>query len=329
MALTSASTCGNFLPAFFVKLFTSFLIRLIRLLSTPYPSTYPMAHSLAQLWQSIRRRWLYALLAIAVTFGLVVTQPQPSHAQPRWFDLLLRGVQIFQLSNLSDNQEVALGRQINQQLTARQFRLYRDPTITDYVNRIGQRLVPHSERPQIPYTFQVVDSTQVNAFATMGGFVYVTTGLMRTAENEAELASVISHEIGHIAERHAVKQMRERAIQGGIATAAGLDRNAAVAIGVELALNRPNSRQDELEADQDGLQTLVGAGYAPQAMVTFMQKLLNRRGGSPPTFLSTHPATGDRITRLESSLRQLNISQGDGLDPAAYRDRIRPLLRQG
>jgi len=79
----------------------------------------------------------------------------------------------------------------------------------------------------------------------MGGFVYVNTGLLKLADNEAELASVIGHEIGHIASRHTVKQMQKTAIAGGVATAAGLDRNTAVQIGVDLALRRPHSRQAE------------------------------------------------------------------------------------
>lgn len=272
------------------------------------------------------RRWLYGALSLVMALGLIITTPHPSQAVPRWLELILRGAQIIQLSNLSDNQEVSLGRQINQQLTTRQFRLYRDSSITEYVNQVGQRLVPHSPRPDIPYTFQVVDSNQVNAFATMGGFVYVTTGLLRTAENEAELASVIGHEVGHIARRHAVVQMRERAIQGGIASAAGLDNNTAVAIGVELAVNRPNSRQNEYEADQVGLATIAGAEYAPSGAVTFMRKLMSQSGGSAPTFLSSHPATSDRVTRLQSLVDSSDARGRDGLDTAAYRTNIRRLL---
>ncbi|NJN86583.1 MAG: M48 family metalloprotease, partial [Leptolyngbyaceae cyanobacterium SL_7_1] len=167
---------------------------------------------------------------------------------------------------------------------------------------------------------------RVNAFATMGGFVYVTTGLIRTADNEAQLASVIGHEIGHIAGRHAVEQMRETAIAQGVATAAGLDRNVAVAIGVELALRRPNSRQDELEADQLGLSNLIRAGYAPSGTVGFMQKLLNQ--SSVPAFLSTHPATADRITALNRMIDPATANVGDGLDNAAYRSRISRLLQR-
>lgn len=274
----------------------------------------------------LRRRWLYGLLSVLMAASLVLFSPTPSHSQtvPRWLQLLFRGVQIIQLSNISDNQEVQLGQQINQQLTTRQFRVYSDRSINEYVNQVGQRLVPASDRPNIPYTFQVVDTTQVNAFATMGGFVYVTTGLLKTIDQEAQMAGVLGHEIGHIAARHAVTQMRERAVAAGVATAAGLDRNQAVNIGVELVLSRPNSRRDEFEADSKGLATITTAGYAPSGIVTFLEKLGTQR--SVPAVLSTHPATADRITRLRQMIDPATANVGTGLDTAAYQARIRPLL---
>jgi beta-barrel assembly-enhancing protease len=271
----------------------------------------------------LRRRWVYGLMSFLVAFGLIVGTPQPSSAIS-WLDLILRGVQVIQLSSLSDNQEVALGQRINEQITSEEFQLYTNSSITQYVDEIGQRLAPLSDRPDIPYVFQVVDDDQVNAFATMGGYVYVTTGLIKTADNEAQLASVMGHEIGHIAGRHAVEQMRQTAIAQGVASAAGLDRNVAVNIGVELALRRPHSRRDELEADQKGLANMVQAGYAPSAMVAFMQKLLGQ--SSVPGFLSTHPATSDRITALNSQIDPATANTGTGLDNAAHRNRIRVLL---
>ncbi|MBD2461200.1 M48 family metalloprotease [Oscillatoria sp. FACHB-1407] len=284
-----------------------------------------MSNLLSQLYRQIRRRWIYGFMSLIVALGVVTATPQSSQAIP-WLDLIIRGVQVIQLSNLSDRQEVALGGQINQQLVSREFRLYNNRAVTDYVNNIGQRLVPHSDRPNIPYVFQVVDDNQVNAFATMGGYVYVTTGLMRTADNEAQLASVIGHEIGHIAGRHAVEQMRQTAIAQGVVTAAGLDRSTAVNIGVELALRRPNSRQDELEADTTGLSTLTRAGYAPSAMVAFMQKLMGQ--SAIPSFLSTHPATRDRIRALERQIDPATANNGIGLDNTAYRNQIQPVVRR-
>ena len=184
------------------------------------------------------------MLSLFVALGIAVGSQRPSQAAP-FPELILRGVQVIQLSNISDQKEVQIGNQINQELVGSEFRLYRNQEINRYVDQIGQQLAAKSDRPNIAYTFQVVDDEGVNAFATMGGFVYVNTGLLKLADNEAELASVIGHEIGHIASRHTVEQMRETAIAGGVASVAGLDRNTAVQIGVDLALRRPHSRQAE------------------------------------------------------------------------------------
>jgi predicted Zn-dependent protease len=269
----------------------------------------------------MQKRWRYGLVSLLIATGLVIGTPQVAQGFS-FFDLLFRGVQVFQLSNMSDQQEVKLGRKINQQLVENEITLSDNSQLNAYVDRIGQRLVPHSDRPGLPYTFQVVEDDSINAFATMGGFVYINTGLIATADNESELASVVAHEIGHIASRHAVEQMRQRAIAQGLLSAAGLDESNAVQIGVELAVSRPNSRQDELEADERGLRMLRQAGYAPIGMVTFMEKL-QRQGGAPPSFLSTHPATGQRIQVLKAQMN--NPTQGDGLNAQIYQQRTQAL----
>lgn len=269
-----------------------------------------------------RRFLLYPLLSFVLALSVVVVTPQISQAGI--FDIILQGIQIVQLSNISDHQEVQLGKQINAELVGSQVRLYRNSDITRYVDEIGQRLVKQSSRPNIPYTFQVIDDKSINAGATMGGFIYINTGLIAAADNEAELASVMAHEIGHIAKRHAIGQMRQSALAQGVATAAGVNRNILVSIGVDLALQRPHSRKDEFEADQQGLQTLTRAGYAPSAMVSFMQKLL-KSGGSVPTFMSTHPNTSDRINALERAIKPATANAGNGLDNNAYKNKIRAI----
>ncbi|MBU7584813.1 MAG: M48 family metalloprotease [Nostoc sp. TH1S01] len=270
-----------------------------------------------------RRSWLYPVISVVVALSVCLTTPSPSRAIDL-LPLLFQGAQILQLSNISDRQEVELGKQMNDELKNGEIRLYRNEAVNRYVQEIGQRLAANSDRPNLPYTFQVVDDNSVNAFATTGGFVYINTGLLKTADNEAELASVMAHEIGHIGGKHLVKQMQQRALASGLASVAGLDRNQAVALGVDLALNRPRSRQDEFDADRRGLRTLSRAGYAQSGMVSFMQKLL--KSGSVPTFLSTHPATSDRITNLKRAINAQPSSGREGLDNAAYRARIRPLL---
>lgn len=279
---------------------------------------------LSSLSRGYRHRLLYPLLSFVLTLSLVVGIPFASQAS--LFDAIFQGIQLVQLSNISDRQEVQIGRQINQQLVSREIRIYRNPEITRYVDEIGQRLVKTSKRSNIPYTFQVVDDKSINAFATMGGFVYVNRGLIATADNEAQLASVIGHEIGHIARRHAIQQLRQQALQQGIAAAAGLNRNVLVDLGTKVALQLPNSRKDEFQADQEGLYNIEQAGYAPSAMVAFMQKLL-KKGGSIPTFLSNHPATSDRVKALEEAIKPSQSNVGTGLDGDSYKSRISSLLR--
>jgi len=263
----------------------------------------------------VRRRIFYPIISVVVALSIFLGQPLVSQALP-WAEIILQGVQVIQLANLSDRQEVALGKQINQEVL-RQMRPNRDRQLNAYINDIGQRLVKASTRRQIPYTFQVIQSNQVNAFATMGGFVYINTGLIKAADNEAQLASVMAHEIGHIVGRHAVNQMKEQATVGLGAAAAGLNRSQAVALGVELALRRPHSRKAEYEADSLGLRMLSNAGYAPSAMPAFMKKLVS--ASQPPTFLSTHPATTDRIARMNEMIPASQRNVGDGLNPTEYR----------
>jgi len=270
------------------------------------------------------RRMVYGFITFVITISISLSNVQPSHALS-WLELVIRGIQVVQLSNISNNQEVELGKGINQEIiTSGKARLYNNPSINSYISQIGQKLAEASDRPDIPYTFQVVDDNSINAFATMGGFVYVNKGLIATADNEAELASVIGHEIGHIVGRHAIEQMRNRALSQGLLSAAGLDRNNAIQIGVELAVSRPNGRADELEADRFGLDNMTRAGYAPSGILGFMQKLL-QKGGSPPSVLSTHPATSERISILQDLVDPQAVNTGNGLDNRAYKNQIRSL----
>ena len=260
-----------------------------------------------------------------ISSSIIITSPQPSYGQS-WLNWIFQGVQVIQVSNLSDSQEVQYGGQINEQLIrSGRFRISRNQALIQRVNRIGQRLAKQSNRPNLPFTFQVIQDNSINAFATMGGFAYVNTGLIAAAENEAELASVIGHEIAHITERHSIKQMRNVAISQGLMSATGLDENNIVNLGVQLAFNLPHSREAELEADQVGLINLRQAGYAPIGMITFMKKL-TQKGGSPPAFLSTHPATSQRVQALNQALSPDIAYQGDGLDNQAYQREFRALL---
>ncbi|MEO0457286.1 MAG: M48 family metallopeptidase [Cyanobacteria bacterium P01_A01_bin.114] len=271
----------------------------------------------------LRRQLLYGVVAFSVTLGLGLATPQPSQAG--LFDLIFNGIQVLQISNMSDSQEQDFGRRINQQLlNSGEFRLYNNAAVTGYVDNIGQRLVPHSDRPDIPYVFQVVEDDSINAFATMGGYVYVTTGLLQAADNEAEVAGVLGHEIGHIAEKHALDRMRDAAIAQGVTGALGVNRDRLVNIGMQVALQLPAGREDEYQADEHGFYTMGEAGYDQSAMASFMQKLVRR--GSPPEFLSTHPDARNRVNGLQRLDQEESIETStDGISPSTYDTQISSL----
>ena len=273
----------------------------------------------------LRKQFFYPLVSVVTAICLCLTTPNVAQGISIW-DILRQGAQIIQLSNISDRQEVQLGKQINQQLLRSDVKLYRNSQINNYIKRIGKRLEAHNTRKKIPYTFQVVKDDSINAFATAGGYVYINTGLIKTAKNEAELASVVGHEIAHIQNRDVVNQMRKTAIARGLATAAGVEESRLVQIGVELAYRRPNSRRAERNADRSGLRMLTDAGYAPQAMVSFMQQLKSKSRGSAPRFLSTHPSPANRVQYLQSWVNTQRSKGNDGLSTSAYRRNIAPLL---
>lgn len=130
-----------------------------------------------------------------------------------FFGLFKGAVNYVQIANISDEQEVAIGKQIREQLLSQQYELYENGAVQEYVDRLGQELVNSAkETRDIPYTFDVVVSDAVNAFATPGGFIYLTTGLLQEADNEAQLVSVMAHEIAHIEEKHSIKALKQAAI---------------------------------------------------------------------------------------------------------------------
>ena len=273
----------------------------------------------ASLRQWLPQRWLYAGISILTIGMITIGQPQMSQSADL-LQLLIKGAQIAQLSNMNDAQEIALGEQTNQSISA-EVKISRNPAMINYIDRIGQRLARNSARPNLKYTFQVVEDDSINAFATMGGFVYVNTGLMKAADNEAQLASVIGHEIGHITGRHSIQHIKQAAIAQGVTSLLGVDRDQIVQIGVQVALTLPNSRQDEYDADRRGLTTMIQTGYAPSAMPEFMKKLISSK--SSPEFLSSHPAVPERVANLQRMIPSAYRNRTDGLNASTYKQSLR------
>lgn len=198
--------------------------------------------------------------------------------------------------------EVRMGREAAAEVD-RQAKFVDDPMITEYVNRVGQNIVLHSDA-KVPFTIKVIDSDEVNAFALPGGFFYVNKGLLLAADNEAELAGVMAHEIAHVAARHAVENQAKgslieyAAIAGSIFLGGipGMIYQNTAGIGI-LGLFMKFSRGAEEEADKLGVQYMYAAGYDPSAMATMFEKL-EAKNKKKPGFIarafSTHPAPPDR-----------------------------------
>jgi beta-barrel assembly-enhancing protease len=201
------------------------------------------------------------------------------------------------------DKEVAQGRQLAAEVD-RQAKFIDDPVITEYINRVGQNVVLHSDS-KIPFTIKVIDSDEVNAFALPGGFFYVNKGLILAADNEAEVAGVMAHEIAHVAARHAMENQAKGMIAEGLLIAGsiflgglgGMLINQGAQFGALLGFMKFN-RSAESEADMLGVQYLWAAGYDPNAMSTMFEKLAAKNKRKPGTFsklFETHPQSVDRM----------------------------------
>jgi predicted Zn-dependent protease len=212
----------------------------------------------------------------------------------------------------SVEKQVAMGRSFAQQVES-QVKLVNDPVVTEYVNRIGQNLVRNSDA-QVPFTIKVIDSDVVNAMALPGGFFYVNSGLILAADEEAEVAGVMAHEIAHVAACHAAReQSRANLMQlasiplifvgGGI----GYAGYEAAGIGGMFGILK-FSRNFEAEADYLGIEYMYRSGYDPSAFVSFFEKVQAMEKKKPGTLakaFDTHPQNADRIQKSQDEIRKI------------------------
>jgi predicted Zn-dependent protease len=223
-------------------------------------------------------------------------------------------------------QEIEIGREENAQVRKQMAQL-RDPQVSAYVTRIGKRLAAAAPGAKYPYSFTVANYREINAFSLPGGPVWINRGVLHAAGNESQVASVLAHEIAHIAQRHAADQMTKTVLARwslgmlgamlGNAGGAGAAQvaGALVTEGVFLKF----SRDDEREADRVGLQIMKRAGWDPRGMLGLFEVLrreASRDPGAVEVFLSTHPSPNDRIAQLRAATAG---SRGGIRDTAEFR----------
>ncbi|HEY5177406.1 MAG TPA: M48 family metallopeptidase [Terriglobales bacterium] len=210
------------------------------------------------------------------------------------------------------DKQVAMGRAYSQQVE-HSAKMVNDPVVTEYINRLGQNLVRNSDA-KVPFIIKVIDTDELNAFALPGGFFYVNSGLILAADNEAELAGVMAHEIGHVAACHVAREQT----RGNIANLASIalifvpggwavyeGTQAALSIGVPAAFMK-FSRTFEAQADFLGMEYMYKAGYDPQAFISFFEKveaLEKKKPGTIAKAFSSHPMTDDRVAAAQQEMK--------------------------
>ena len=229
-----------------------------------------------------------------------------------------------QLFGMSEQQEIRIGREVESQLAIKPGFVH-DPAQTKYVAHIALQLARVSERPDLPWTYHILNDSQVNALAAPGGFVFVTSGLLRFVKSDDELAFVLGHETTHIAHRHAVdlaqRQMElqlgavliTQVLFGGNLTAYQLSQVAGALIGAQY------SRDKEYEADHFGVIFARKAGFDPTASLAFFERLqaLEQKQGALGSVFASHPPTPDRIKAVHDELRQMGYQVAGPIPPAS------------
>jgi len=237
---------------------------------------------------------------------------------------------------MSESQEIKLGREAHEKMMA-DGAAYEDEKLQAYVNRVGQDLAKNSDRPDITYTFTVIDSETINAFALPGGYIYINRGLLVYMDNEAELAAVLAHEIGHVTARHAVRQQTAAATNNILAqlayvTTGSVDlAQASNTYGTSLV--RGYGREHELEADSEGATYLHRSGYDPNALLDVIgvlkdqeqyNKLKAQAAGKQSQsyhgLFATHPRNDRRLQQVIKTASELEARETRTPDPAEFRD---------
>ena len=246
------------------------------------------------------------------------------------------------LMDVPVEKEIEMGRQAYGQALQSMGNTYPDVSLNAYIDKVGQRVARYGHRPELKYSFKVVNDSSPNAFALPGGFVAITRGLLINLENEAQLAAVLGHEVGHVTARHSVQGMQRGtllgatvSILGGIAGGYGYGDLATKVGGVTTNLiDKSYSRDQESEADHLGIDYMVKAGYSPQGAIE-LQEIFYRKieGGANPDWLSglfrSHPFSKERLeaNRLYVKTRYASNRSIDGLDKSSYQKAIASLLK--
>ena len=240
-----------------------------------------------------------------------------------------------QLMLMSEAEEIALGKQADAEVR-QTMGLYEDDQWQQYINQVGQRLAKSSHRPNLPWTFAVVDQQAVNAFALPGGYIYLTRGILPFLRDEAEMAAVLGHEVGHVDARHSASAYSKQVLAGGGLAVTGIlfpetqSLTGLAGLGLQLVFLK-HGREAELESDQLGVQYASQNGWDPAGMpgmLTTLQRLDQASGNTRgvPNWASTHPLPADRVTQIKDAVGAVRTSGNDARNEAQFERRLDGLV---
>ncbi len=234
------------------------------------------------------------------------------------------GINAGQMNFISSAEEVTMGQDLSLEVE-KEFEVYHDYEVAAYIDRVGQRLARVSDRPDIRYSFKVIKKDEMNAFALPGGYIYIYTGLLSELDDEAQLAGVLAHEIGHVTARHSTERL---STMYGYQILAGLILGENPNMWAEMVANifstggfLAYSRKNEFEADKLGVWYSSSAGYDPAGVSELLGKLHSmheRQPGRLEELLSTHPPTVDRIRQVDLIIGSFPVGTGER-NAAGYR----------
>ena len=260
---------------------------------------------------------LVGLLLLMVLAGLPLRAEEPTPARAFY-------------NTFTDDEEMALGRQAAEQ-TEKQLPILVEPLLTAYVNHVGQKVAKESRRPQIEYSFKIVNTDEVNAFSLPGGYVYVDRGLLEFVNNESELAGVLAHEVGHVVAYHSMNDVARRALvnqglsqllKSGVVTEQQMtDMMHQFGGPMLLFVDRKFSREEESEADMLGLYNAIRSGFEPNGLVNFLDRLSTYTGNPTliETLLMNHPLPAERVKVLRAELQDHPAPAGLDTDSLGFR----------
>jgi len=214
--------------------------------------------------------------------------------------------------------EITFGREIAARILAR-HKAYENPALIKYISLVGATLVQSTNRPELEFHFMVLDTDEINAYAAPGGYIFITKGALKLMKDEAELAGVIAHEVGHVTEKHVVKELKIKGtddssdlarLAGGSSGAARAAFGQAVEQGLELIFKDDYKKDDELQADKTSVTISALSGYDPSGLARYLNRIKPMKEKVPAPSDSTHPTFDSRISQINDAVKKDGIQTG-------------------